>query len=202
MASPNNAPTRASNPQFTRETKEFTLPKAVPPFRNEHGRRMPKQLFYETWTYVPTESRTVSPAFTFNRDIEGCTNLGRLYVSLEDPTGYKLSQSAFGGDYSFWLFLLEWNPFKDALVTWNKELDAKLASEGLDKIKEIAKGDTAGALVASKFLANKEYKDKQKARQANGRGRPSKEEVEGELKQMAHYTREINEDANRIRIIK
>lgn len=166
------------------------------PYKNENNQRYSKQLFLETWRELPLESRTVEPAFTLYYPREGLICLREEYVADGDPSGYKTAMRLFG-EYSYWKYLSKISWFKEALKAYDEELEAKLYSEGLDKIRELAKGEDAKALKAAEYLANGRYKQESGAK----RGRPSKDEVEGRLKQETRERDEVNEDAARIRLV-
>jgi hypothetical protein len=69
----------------------------------------------------------------------------------------------------------------------------KNRADAIQKIKQIAdEGNDTQALQASKYLAEAGW-DKQAAR-----GRPSKEELKGELKRLANLSEQTNEDLERI----
>ena len=157
-----------------------------------------KILFWENWVNLPFEKRIVDPVFTLHEPRNGLVSFRERYVALGDPTGYKLTQELLFGNYRHWQELMKAKWFLDAKKEWDEELDAKLKAEGLDKIRETAKSDDKQALVAAKYLANKEYRDKTGPR----RGRPSKEEVQGELKRMSEEEKAIAEDAARLKIVK
>jgi hypothetical protein len=116
------------------------------------------------------------------------------YVKDGDMSGYKTSVRLLG-DYGYWKYLLRAGWFRDAVQAWNEELEAKLYSEGMDKIRAIATSDDKGALAAARFLANREFKLDKKS---NVRGRPSKEEVEGRVNEMAREVSDTESDAVRI----
>lgn len=166
----------------------------------EMGTYYTSQLFYERYIKMPPNKKVGSPKFTLHRNIEGFVNFGSRYVALEDPSGYKVTQELLNGDYGHWTTLLKQNWFKEAKQQWDRELDAKLMARGLDVMKEIARGDDeevkpAVRLQAAKFLATRGYV---RPEEKSTRGRPSKEEVEGELKREAGFQATISEDLARI----
>lgn len=167
------------------------------PYKNENNQRYSKQLFFETWRELPIEQRLGSPPFTLNINRDGLVCFREEYINDADPTGYKTSTRLLG-DFGYWKHLLKAGWFRDSLEAWNEELDAKLQSEALDKIRELAKGDDSKALAAAKFISNKEYK------KAAGpkRGRPSNEEVDGRLQQEADERKKLEDDASRIRLVR
>jgi hypothetical protein len=172
--------------------------KLAPPYKNETNQRYSKQLFLEKWRELPIALRVVEPPFTLNSQKEGLICFRTEYVNDADPTGYKTAMRIFG-EYEYWEYLTSIAWFREALQDWDRELDSKLRSENIAKIRELAKGEDAKALNAAKFLATLEYR---KATSANPkRGRPSSEEVEGRLKQEASERDAVDEDAARIRLV-
>jgi hypothetical protein len=82
--------------------------------------------------------------------------------------------------------------FREAYDVWITELNLQLKSEAVAKALEIMNGDNgAQALAAAKFIATQEY-DK------HTKGRPSKAQVEGELKRVAETMAVEDEDLKRI----
>lgn len=167
------------------------------PFKNNNNQRYTKQLFLETWRELPIEDRVVEPAFTLYLDKEGLINLGKEYVNDADPSGYTTSLRIFG-EYAYWTYLLKRPWFREAVDSWNQELDAKLYAEGIEKIRQIAMSEDKGALVAAKFLVQQGYKNKEDTK---GRGRPSKAEVDNALKRAVESAKDIEEDAKRIGLV-
>lgn len=166
----------------------------------EYGKYYTSQLFYERYSKMPTHKKVGKPKFTLYRNIEGFINFGERYVALEDPSGYKVTQELLNGDYKHWILLNEQKWFTDAKKLWDRELDAKLMARGLDAIKQIARGDDEEVkppikLQAAKFLATRGYVLPE---QKSSRGRPTKEEVEGELRREAGLQATISEDLARI----
>ncbi len=170
------------------------------PHLTDIGTYYTAQLFYERYTRMPVEKKVGSPKFTLHRNIDGFINFGARYVALEDPTGYKVTQELLNGEYAHWVTLMEQKWFRDAKAVWDKELDAKLMARGLDSIMQIARGDDEEVkppvrLQAAKFLATRGYVLPE---QKSNRGRPTKEEVEGELKREAGIQATLSEDLARI----
>jgi hypothetical protein len=126
---------------------------------------------------------------------EGFVCLGREYIADADPSGYTTATRIFG-DYGYWKHLLKAGWFREAVRTWDEELEAKLYAEGLAKIRELANSEDKGALTAAKYLANREFKSENRA--GPKRGRPSNEEIEGKLSQAAEELSDLNSDATRI----
>lgn len=167
-----------------------------PLFRTSMGARRSRALFYELWINLPVADRPEAPVFSLHIDRPGVLNLGRVYVELADPTGYKLSQ-LYLESYDHWTFLMRSSWFREAKEIWDVELDAKLASEGLDTIRSFSEGiegvPSSVTLAAAKFLANKDYKAKR-----TGAGRPTKAEIAGNLKTETEAAQTFADDAARI----
>ena len=173
------------------------MEKLKPPYKNAGNQRYSKQLFLEKWRELPLELRVVEPPFTLFQPKEGFICLREEYIKDSDPTGYKTALRIFG-EFAYWEYLSGIRWFAEALEVWNKELDAKLKSEGISKIRELAKGEDPKALNAARFLATLEYK---KGGTTLKRGRPSKEEIEGNLKQELKERDAVDEDAERIKLV-
>lgn len=114
------------------------------------------------------------------------------FIKLEDITGIKLANKFFGG-YEHFKYLLDCEWFKAAFDSWLAELQLIKQAEHLSKIEEIARGDTPQAFQASKYLAGKEYEESPAKR-----GRPSKDEISGNLKQETRKLSEARENYKRM----
>lgn len=166
-------------------------------FRCGSGKYYTRQLFWEESIQLMIDQRTIKPMFSLYRDKEGLVNLGKLYVKLGDPSGYKVSQEVFEGDYTLWTVLMGCRWFVAAKEVWDRELDAKLYSEGLDEIRTLAKdGMPAQKLAAAKFLATKAYRKDN----SSSKGRPKREDIDRAAKDLAASERDLDEDLKRIRI--
>ena len=170
--------------------------------KNSLNKKYTKQLFYEPWTLLSKDYRTVEhPPFTLYNERKGHISFGRRYIFLADPSGYEITQELLKGDYSHWLELMKCPWFLTAKEQWDKELEAKLYSEGLKVLRMIAQGDTAQAMQAAKILVGKDYSPN-KIRSKPARGRPTTEEVQGALKQETDAQKTLQDDLARIRAVK
>lgn len=171
-------------------------------FRNDCNQRFTRQLFHEQSINLAHEVRAIEAPYSLIGDYDGKVNFRKVYVSLGDPTGYKLA-SLYLEDYDHWRLLMKCRWFVEAKAIWDLELDAKLASEGLATIRTIADGDetipASVSLSAAKYLANRDYR-----KGANGPavGRPSREAVEGEIKRQAADAATVADDLARIKLVK
>ena len=159
--------------------------------KDAQGRFRTQSLFWE--------SRNPSfPAVftTKDRDHQGALSLHRLYMEISDPTEYLFAIKCFGS-WKHWQALSSTNWFKPTVLEWRAELDAKLRAEAVKEMKRIAsegESDSARAS-ASRWLASKGYK----GGGSPTRGRPSKEETEGRLKQELRHLKLVDDDFDRIK---
>lgn len=150
-------------------------------------------LFLEPWKDQCTDrDKIMDPPYTLYEDVEGKINAGKVFVSLGDPTGYLFTQELLGGNFKHWQKLegLKW--FKEALEHWREELKTKQVAESIQKIREIASGESAQAINAAKYIAERGWESK------STRGRPSKEEISSELKKQIEMTEKHQADLERI----
>lgn len=110
----------------------------------------------------------------------------RIFLSYNDPTGYKFAKEVLGS-YEHWKRLCSKDWFSEHLEIWLQELEVKLQSEGLEKIREVAASKSTASVQASKFLAEKRWKPSNKV------GRPNKDKIE-----QGPSDSELDEDFNRI----
>lgn len=171
-----------------------------PPYRNpDNNTWMTGSLFWERWvnTEVHNRSKFVEPIFSLYQDKPGLINCRKTFVELGDPTGYKWSMK-YLEDYEHWKALMKAAWFREAYDVWMNELKMKTRAEALDTIREIAaNGVPAQSLVAAKYLAGFEW-------EKSSRGRPSKDEINGKLKEAVKALSEEDADAERIglRVVK
>lgn len=169
------------------------MPKLKPPFKNSSNQYYTAQLFWEKSIDLPIDLRIIEPVFSLYDDKPGLVNARKTFVELNDPTGYKWAQR-YLGDYEHWTRLMKCKWFAEAYDRWMEEMKMKLRSEALESIRRIAsEASDAQALVASKYLAGFEWEKKE-------RGRPSKNELSGELKRQARILSDEDADMERIKL--
>lgn len=114
------------------------------------------------------------------------------YLASMDPTGYETAIK-FLGSYDHWDYMMKscaW--FRDAVNQWKEELEVRLKSKAIAKIKEIAFSEDKQSLAAAKYIATADY-DK-----VDGRGRPSNVEIRGKLKEAIEISEADKADMERI----
>lgn len=155
-------------------------------FRNASNTRYTKSLFQE----LATEKDQI--LYSLKAEDAEFPSLYKLYISEEDLTEYTFANKYFE-NWEHWELISESLWFKPFLAKWRAELRLKLESQSLIAILEEAKDRKS----KNRFAANRIILEKiQKA--TPRRGRPSKEEVQGELKRQTHIERELQEDMKRI----
>lgn len=120
-------------------------------------------------------------------------SLRRLFVACEDPTEYTFAMRAFGS-WRHWVRIrgLQW--FQPFYQDWRSELETRLRSIGNQQLLAASRAeDTKISVTAARYLANGEF-----APALKKRGRPTKEEIEGERIRAAKLADELEDDAARI----
>jgi hypothetical protein len=163
-------------------------------FKAANGKYYTRQLFWDQWINLMESERIMEPPFCLHGQKPELIDFGKAYVEEEDPTGYKVSQKLLGG-YKLWTVLMKTKWFQEAKKDWDEELDARLKSQGIEKLKGImTDGMPAQQLQAAKYLANLEYKGEARS----SRGRPSNFEVEKAAREAAEEQSTLAADSERI----
>lgn len=119
-------------------------------------------------------------------------SLKRLYLETSDPTEYEFA-TKYLADWDQWQKICENKILRQHVDKWRMELELKLRAEGVQRIIRSAR--SKGNWLAAKFLAEKGW-DVRLA------GRPSKEEIEREIKMAANLQAEYDDDISRIKLVK
>jgi hypothetical protein len=116
----------------------------------------------------------------------------KKFVELEDLTEYKAAEALVGSWAEWCRIKKDWPGFNDHIRIWIEEIEVRLKSRALDKIKALAVSDDKAAYQAAKFLATQEYERRP------GAGRPTKAEKERELKALARAASETEQEEKRM----
>ena len=133
----------------------------------------------------------IEPVFTLFDDYPGLVNARTTFLELGDPTGYLWAMK-YLGSMEHWTKLCNCKWFKPRFDEWVYQLKAGLRVKALDRIKEIAESQSAQSLAAAKYLATADWE-----KQETTRGRPSKLEVNRELKKQMALAEMEDEDYKR-----
>lgn len=162
-----------------------------PPYKDPQGRWYTQALFWEPLQDKAEHLWRIEPIFTLYADRPGLISARKTFVAMEDPTGRKWALT-YLGDWEHWLRLMKAQWFRDAYEVWIAELNEHLKSKAISKILEIMGSENgAQSLAAAKFIAQEEYNTKK-------RGRPTKQELQGELKRAVQQLEVEDEDLERI----
>lgn len=153
-------------------------------------------LFWET-RRDRNDEPNMKPIFTFkNRDWEVD---GDLYISLKQiymsydhipNKEYQFAMDVFGS-WEQWAKLLK-SSVRHNFHEWQKELEIRINAEAIANIMVASRSDDAKGLNAARYLADKGYIAKRT------KGRPTSEEVAGEMKQAIQEKADFVKDAERI----
>lgn len=159
-------------------------------FKDKQGKWLTQSLFLE----MGYKAQAIFTLEDKDREYKGKTykSLKRLYLELEDPTEYEVSTLHLGG-WNHWKRLRGNKLLAKHLDEWKDELSIKLTAKGVKLAIQIA--TDGGTFQAAKWLADTGW-EKRIA------GRPSKEDVEGELKKQARDSDDFAEDILRLVKIK
>lgn len=147
-------------------------------FRASNNTRLLKALFYEQ-----TLSDKSSVVYTLKDvDHEGFPSLYRLYMEIDDPTEWEVSQRLVDG-WEHWEMLCAATWFKPYIERWRKELELRMKSKALNRIRAEARTNSKESFNANKYVLEKGWEPKEG--QKNGRGRPSKDEIKKAANEIA-----------------
>lgn len=152
-------------------------------FKDDRGRYIVQGLFIED-TYNPDMA-----VYTFSGEdkvYKGKTfpSLKKLYLKESDPEEYLFAEKHLH-DWPHWQRLCKNAIISRHIEEWRGELRLSLRSEGIATMIDLAINDKS--YQAAKWLADEGWIKKT-------RGRPSKEEIEGELQNQAKIQEAFKED--------
>lgn len=198
---------KLSNLQYLHESIQFPLP------ISDRGKYTLGGLFYETLQKSKEVNSPIQdtegsrPLFTlkvYDWDIppesiffrkDGCNklrSLHQLYLEAEDPSEYDFAVSTLG-NYEHWKALIALDFFQPFLKEMRDTLGIKLDAKTVRAAKLcMSEGTGPVALQAAKWLNARVVKT------GKTRGRPSNDEIEGELKRKAEERAEIEQDLRRL----
>ena len=160
------------------------------PYKDKLGRWRTQSLFKEF--YTPNREE-YPPIFTLKEyDEGGLPSMRQLFLGCNDPTGYVFAKEILRS-YEHWRKLCSLPWFQEHLTAWKEELEIKLVSDGLLKLKDISRGTDGSALKASIYLIEKGWEPK--------KGRPKKEDIEKAARVAAGVEAEVEDDLQRIRLV-
>jgi hypothetical protein len=134
-------------------------------------------------------------------EVNGLHSFKKIYMSFEDTTEYDQA-IALVGSMAHWERLTTANRVKDLIQECREEHKARTKSRALKRIMEFADNSPSDAVryQAQKFLVKEGYAlmEPEEAKTPGKRGRPSKAEIDGNLKAMTAEEKQIMDDYNRV----
>jgi hypothetical protein len=175
------------DPSLTRPTQIHALAEYKNhPFRDELGRKLYQMLFLELSKNKDKALYTLK-----DFDYEGKRSLYLLYMAKADPTEYAFATEYFDG-IEHWNTLCRRQWFSPHILRWREELDLKIKSEALRRLISDAKSGSKSSHQANRFLLEKGWVPK------DGKGRPSKDQVQRAAKAIAEEDKTTKEDYLRV----
>ena len=161
---------------------------------NANGQKYLRRLFIEQ-SYQANDRESVSYTLS-DTDHHTYPSLYRLYLEENDPSEYRFAEKYFV-NYQHWKLLCDCSWFQPTLFRMREALEQKIQSDLLEKVDSISKDtEHRNQFEAIKLLLSKPWKDK--LAQKGQRGRPSKEEIRGRLKEVAAEEQTLQEEFKRV----
>ncbi len=159
-------------------------------YTDKVGRYRTKSLFVETIQRDQLDSGMV-PVYTF-RGHPDYINACDVYLLARDPTGYKAALDIVGS-WKHWQHLRALPWFEERRLLWARELEVKLTSDQIHRMRNFAQNKDSTGYQATKWLAEQPWISK-----AQKRGRPSEAEKKELLKSAVAEDNETQDEAERI----
>lgn len=150
------------------------------------GRFLTQSLFLEIG-YNEDALFTLKDIDHFHND-KTYISLKSRYLELEDPTEYEFASQYLAG-WRHWQKICENKLLKAHIQEWRAELEYKLRAQA---VKSLIGQARTGNFQASKWLADRGW-------ETRAAGRPSKEEIEREVKFQAKAEDEFTADIIRLK---
>jgi hypothetical protein len=161
--------------------------------KDETGRYRTRSLFWET---RHIEEDKYPPLFTLkDKEHKGYPSLKKIFLSYEHLPGheYEFAMDVFGS-WEHWSKLADESTLKDYIKSWRDELEIKIRASAMKALIKNAFEDGSKGANMAKYLAEGGWR-------GTGRGRPSKEELQRELKVQAGVAKEFASDLERIGLV-
>ena len=158
--------------------------------KDDKGRYRTQSLF---WEYrLREDNQELKPVFTLkDRDHEGCISLKKVYMSYDHLPGheYEFAIDVFNS-WDQWVRITENTLLNNVIQKWKDEYEIKLRAAAIKALIKNATEDGAKGSASAKYIAEAGWIGK--------RGRPSKEEINRELKLQASLAKDFDTDIERI----
>ena len=160
-------------------------------FRSAINTRYLKGLFYEQ-----TGADKSSVVYTL-KDIDhnNYPSMYRLYMELDDPTEWKVATTLVDG-WEHWEMLTSCSWFKPYVDRWRKELEVRMRSIALNRIKTESKISSKDSFMANKYILEKGWEPKETS--TSKRGRPTNDEIKKAANEAASAEARLSADFSRM----
>lgn len=154
-------------------------------FLDSEGRPKTQSLFYE----IRYDKEALYSLKDYHFTVDGKTypSAKLLYLEVGDPTEYEFAAKYFL-NWAHWQRIVANKRIASEVEGWREELEMKLRSEAVKQTMALAK---SGSYQAAKFMVDKGWGKRQA-------GRPSKEEVERNVKFESNMHNEYSADVIRL----
>lgn len=158
-----------------------------------NGKYMTRSLFEDV-----DRHDNLSPPFFLSQKPKGDSRkcFRELFLFYEDETGYKVAVETLGS-YDHWENLMKLDWFQEEVDRWKLELRQRLRDRAFQKILTLVEDretPAATAIAAAKWVVDKMDKETSPKK----RGRPSKVEIEGNVKRAIKEDQDTLDDLERI----
>lgn len=164
---------------------------------SSQDRARTKSLFIEDAKQNQHNSVKFEPLFTIKRDDfvkDGKTyySLKKIYFSYEHIPGheYDFAMDVFGS-WRYWEALCKSVYYRDMITDWRDEMEIRIRCKSMKSLMDTAYNEGSKGAAYAKYLSEGGWK-------GNSRGRPSKEEIQRELKVATGIAKEFDGDLERI----
>lgn len=162
------------------------------PMKDDRGAWRTLSLFYEHRhpDYTPIFTVYEKDRYVEEDDVT-YPSLKKIYLSYDHVPGneYDFAIETFGS-WEQWERITRASRLVEMIKSWRNELEVKIRSNAVKSIIRTSAGDSAASATAARWLAEKGY--------TPSRGRPTKAEKEGYLKQEQSIRNEIDDDLERV----
>ena len=154
------------------------------------GKWLTLAMFWESRHPKYTPTYTLKD-YDMERDGVFYPSLKKIYLEKSDPTEYLFATEVFDS-WPHWQAICNSYRIRPIIAKWREELEVKLRAEGVRAIMTSAINDGSKGVTAAKYIAEKGWE--------KHRGRPSKDEVDGERKMAASVAKELEDDLARMEL--
>ena len=152
--------------------------------------------YYKALFFEETGADKATVVYTLKDvDHEGFPSLYRLYMDLDDPTEWEVANQLMDG-WEHWENLCTCTWFKPIVERWRKEVELRMKSKALVRIRSEAKTASKEAFAANKYILEKGWEPKEGSR--NGRGRPTKDDIKKAADDLAKASNQLSDDYLRL----